>query len=1173
MSAFGLSAVELSDLQATFYDGEGRPRALTKDQFISGFMCALKQNKDNSEDINEENYVSELELLFKKIDAGCVGVVDWEGLTNFMLLHLPQSGSQNATGNSLQFAQQNRDLFLLPKQRHKDMINDVVVIPSYVGGGSGGSEKYRAGLRYATVARDGYIKIWAQNLQLLRSIEARVWLSAAVWMKTSHRLAVASSDSTINFYDIDRQPSLGSCLTSRIHYHSGTPLCLAYQDISGKEMLMAGDTNGGVTVYNLEPDFHCCDQMMGCHVQRLESENSPRSPSQKPYGYSSHRKVQKPYMEGVIIKKNSGSNGEEKNYHTDWVTQVGFVSELQALVTSSLDSTINICDIHKNERKRDPIKMHRKGVTCWSWSTKYKFFASGGLDRHIVIWNPYMLKVMSYLRGHNAPIQQVLMNDEDQLVSISSDKVIKIWDLRQSYRCVHTFIDKTENVPKDHITRVAIDDETPCLLLCSAAVNVLPMQSWRDDAFRGRTHDYPIVRAIYNPVFEQIVSIDSCGRLILWDVRTGALEFEFRAHEDAKTSCMLFDESRRRVYTGSDKGQVRLWNVSSGQLLRTFEAYGEMIKLVETKDGRNLFLVALTEQGHIFSWLQDVSIVNPNQVIKPTSQWTVESLCTANRGIQFQTPRGEPEEHATSPRTARTKNTARSMPPGDPNSTQASPTASPASSPRMRVASGDIPISIYANRGLVHIGTESGTLLSFRVTDSLATVWKRPQPNTASPTAKQYSGSKFQFSSFAKGLGGTCDVGEKKTALQDLIKSARGGTCPPTEELQSKDSGILRGGVLLAMAAAEASEDTAKQSENALVSDPPHYDTMDVMIPFKSGTLLTLVESGNMTLNRPSGGIFDGIGQEYCATFSPMSNDLPDLAAALKLKRQSHLMLWDTASRAHQWTCSASNFFPPMQSSTAEWDEMSPVCRLVCSTPDSPDQAHWLALGNQDGCILLFDIVHYDPLVADLQTVVPFSCFRPHLTPISDINIIKLDRDENDSNGIPWVIVTAAQDCTVCLTTNTGVRIGVFAANQDVWDIDDPNTYPGGELVPQEECQATDPFGRTIGAGRGQGRGSGLRRGKRENAREPCNQFGKSTVATYSGSGHGVFHQLSVAHSPDLDLPTKSWEKTVKIAKVHKPAVLGTGGESKNERLTGGMRIEQGVSNKTQRGAKGGRRA
>jgi len=70
--------------------------------------------------------------------------------------------------------------------------------------------------------------------------------------------------------------------------------------------------------------------------------------------------------------------------------------------------------------------------------------ASCGEERHITLWNPYTKSsAITYLYGHNSAVQDVVLNeDKFQLISLGTDKVIKVWDVR-NYRCMQTIIDTT----------------------------------------------------------------------------------------------------------------------------------------------------------------------------------------------------------------------------------------------------------------------------------------------------------------------------------------------------------------------------------------------------------------------------------------------------------------------------------------------------------------------------------------------------------------------------------------------------------------------------------------------------------------------------------------------------------------------------------------------------------
>ncbi|CEM26365.1 unnamed protein product [Vitrella brassicaformis CCMP3155] len=285
-------------------------------------------------------------------------------------------------------------------------------------------------------------------------------------------------------------------------------------------------------------------------------------------------------------------------YHDNWVTKVGFVPDLQSMVTSGLDGIINIGDIQTNKRKRDPIRLHRRGVYCWQWCSTFQLFASGGQDREILIWNPYTVKPLNFLHGHSAPIKHLLLNEPCfQLISASSDKVVKVWDIR-NFRCMQTLTmkDSDDTHPMvdggldatgdEGFTSIALHcgyeregqdtaggaagsagSETR-LLLTDRKVHCWPL-SVPTEHFKS--HRRPVVKALYNANFQQAVSGDISGTVRVWDLKTGALLLQFhQAHGKDKLTSMCFDSTERRLLTASDNGTVILWNFSSGQAIRTF---------------------------------------------------------------------------------------------------------------------------------------------------------------------------------------------------------------------------------------------------------------------------------------------------------------------------------------------------------------------------------------------------------------------------------------------------------------------------------------------------------------------------------------------------------------------------------------------------------------------------
>ena len=95
---------------------------------------------------------------------------------------------------------------------------------------------------------------------------------------------------------------------------------------------------------------------------------------------------------------------------------------------SSMDSTLKLVDFEKKKPKW-VVNEHARGVYSFDYSRSYNFIVSCGLERSILLWNPFTGRSIGTLQGHTASVQDVIVNEQDsQLVSVSIDKVIKIWE-------------------------------------------------------------------------------------------------------------------------------------------------------------------------------------------------------------------------------------------------------------------------------------------------------------------------------------------------------------------------------------------------------------------------------------------------------------------------------------------------------------------------------------------------------------------------------------------------------------------------------------------------------------------------------------------------------------------------------------------------------------------------
>jgi len=526
--------------------------ALELDEFVDAFGEVLGVGMSRKQ----------LVQLFMRIDANSDGSIDWEEFMNYILLENESLSSMRAEHCE----------YVNPKvtdpisQRgplHGDMITKLILYPP-----SQSSEHSR----YLTSSRDGSVKVWnAQTNSLMTTIlmgEKKHWVTSMEVLRRSERLAVGLSDRSIVFCDLMRptDPSSKCIPVSRISDLQGVPTSMDYIEDRGRELLGVGDDKGHVSLYKFGEDWHICNIRMDCHKQEIE-----RIQSDQLNVYETKRKkfVTKELRElPVMTHMKMNVDITERLIHSGWINKLQYISDLDGILTCSSDSTIKLIDLERVE-ERKVHKYHHKSVLAFAWCRDFKFIASCGEERNVVVWNPFSKNAaVNFLHGHNAAIVDIALNEEkSQLISLGVDKVIKIWDIR-NYRCIQTIVDKTSYHPDNTLTSVHYDSRVCAILLTSRKINVWPFKAQED---MQTSHDSAVSAARFNRNFNSIISVDDESNVYVWDIEDGKLMFKYPdAHGKNRITAMTFDASMRRLITGGHDGSIKMWNFSNGHCLRDF---------------------------------------------------------------------------------------------------------------------------------------------------------------------------------------------------------------------------------------------------------------------------------------------------------------------------------------------------------------------------------------------------------------------------------------------------------------------------------------------------------------------------------------------------------------------------------------------------------------------------
>ncbi|GBG32362.1 WD repeat-containing protein 64 [Hondaea fermentalgiana] len=561
---FNRSEIDLDSLRK-LKDLFGKDGELDQDAFVEAFGEILGNN------------LTELQLthLFMKIDANSDGSVDWDEFTNYMFLENQdvaddsEPGAKQEDDAGAQFFPATYDIFELNngvKKFHKDQVAKVLYL-----------DKTN---QLLSASQDGMVRFWhpttlvhqsgfhtgalqPNSAMAVRGTQTfeRNWITDTCYMSRSNKLAVSSIDSGVALYDLQTESRK---LVGRIpleRFRHAAPLCLGYhyEAASHRELLQIGDDGGAVYVYplrerlwsfdnqgyersskrplkvngNHEDAGHDGDDGIGAGAGGTDAEDGDQDDDQEDAEEGAALRSVRGGASTVAGASKLSTSRIVFRRHTDHVTQVDYVGGLSSLVTCSLDATVNVFDLERARLKRT-FTQHKKAVYSFTWCAGSKVIASSGLERHIVLWSPYSRRSVASLYGHTSSVIKVEVNDDNnQLLSLSSDNTVKIWDIR-NHKCVQTIgigmaasrAQQRESAGQPSVTCMTYVRKHKSLVAASNKLKIFPLRPPSETSLR--THNRPVVAALYNSNFHQVVSVDEQSNLRIWNVETGEVNSRFQ---------------------------------------------------------------------------------------------------------------------------------------------------------------------------------------------------------------------------------------------------------------------------------------------------------------------------------------------------------------------------------------------------------------------------------------------------------------------------------------------------------------------------------------------------------------------------------------------------------------------------------------------------------------------
>ncbi|XP_072548045.1 cilia- and flagella-associated protein 337 [Salminus brasiliensis] len=611
-----VSLESLTKLKLAFEDFE---KAGTRSLGLPQFRLTIKKCL-GLRDISD----TQIRELFMKIDYSGQGSVEWDEFCTYMQLEYTKKEELVVRSKQAAFA---LPASMKPLSHGEPILR---IHPTADG-------------MIVTVREDGAVNYWSSKLQLRKSKSVfherpigrkPKWATDFITMPQYNKLIIGTGDREIQLYELSSLEPY-----CQLNSLETVPLKLDYCYTGPDECaIVYGDAQGCVNIILMTS----VGETLRLWKKLPKVENVP--------SIGIDHAVQSPNMTYIRWK-----------VHQDWVTKVKFFQSFPAVVSTSnheasalvIGCILPSTNIEQQMREIKEVcregklkkatfglgnPQHRaacdqtvfsiyKGVITFDFCTVNNLLVTGGMDRLIRMWNPYVPgRPTGILKGHSAPIFHLHISTEDsRIFSVSTDNSARIWDI-QAQCCLFAAHPKASLLRGD-LSACLYSSAVKGLYVATDSLALLSLKTKAEpQGCYIMSHKEAVLCCGYSTEFRQVVSCTEGSVIKVWDVDTGNQVFEYGgAHGLSAITCMTFDPKGRRLVTGGRDGCLKIWNFNNGHCLKILSREDGDLRDAEICDcsylqvHRNAFVMSVGWARRIDVYLD--SPEDTRHVQRPQPSW------------------------------------------------------------------------------------------------------------------------------------------------------------------------------------------------------------------------------------------------------------------------------------------------------------------------------------------------------------------------------------------------------------------------------------------------------------------------------------------------------------------------------------------------------------------------
>lgn len=272
---------------------------------------------------------------------------------------------------------------------------------------------------------------------------------------------------------------------------------------------------------------------------------------------------------------------EKREGHDSVITALLPLPKLQFLASAALDNKIILWDLLENAPKREYKGYHKKGIVALSFNESLILLISGGFDHEIYVWNPYIDSPVHNLSGHAAPIVGLaFVPNPLHIISVDRDCVMKVWDTKK-FKCIDSLA--MENMDDKKSFRV----QGICVVPSPLKIVIMGknIYAYGYDKNNSLTSADENVSLCARFVAGSLCLLTPVGNKVkLWNLLTGEIKKIFSDLSKTDITSLVLDTKGKRFIMGDMEGNVGVYNVTNGALLKSLGRHkAEIISLIHAE--------------------------------------------------------------------------------------------------------------------------------------------------------------------------------------------------------------------------------------------------------------------------------------------------------------------------------------------------------------------------------------------------------------------------------------------------------------------------------------------------------------------------------------------------------------------------------------------------------------